>query len=167
MPSLRRLARTCVLVPKELCERLALLRKESLPTETGGYLIGRRRGRHIEVTNATTQGTQDIATRISFERVDNSHAVQAVDEWNKDRGFSGVVGDWHSHPIGTGVASAMDEQAWRTLARAEHKAIAGLIFGEKTMSVYLAVPRWASFSISRCVLIEETDSDFAFGLAPR
>ena len=137
-------------------------RAASLPYETGGYLIGRRRGAHIEVTSATFQGPGDLATRTSFDRADPSHTTRAVEAWEQDRGFSNVVGDWHSHPQGAAIASSTDEHAWRTLARAEKARIAGLVLGGGSVAVYVAAPRWSGIAISRCFLVEDGETELVF-----
>jgi integrative and conjugative element protein (TIGR02256 family) len=141
-----------------LAERLA-----HLPRETGGFLVGRRRGAHIEVTRATLQAPDDVATRASFERVDASHTTLAVDAWNQDAGLSGLVGDWHSHPIGGARPSGMDERAWRKLVAAERAPVVGLILGDGEVAVYLARLKWTRLTVTRCDLMEETDQDLVFG----
>jgi integrative and conjugative element protein (TIGR02256 family) len=151
-----------ILIPKALHEDLLADRLAHLPRETGGFLIGQRRGPHIEVTTATRQAVDDVATRVSFERADPSHTNLAVDAWTQDGGLSGLVGDWHSHPTGGPHPSGLDERAWRKLATAERAPVVGLILGEGSTALYLARLRWMRFTVVRCDLVEETEIDLVF-----
>jgi integrative and conjugative element protein (TIGR02256 family) len=165
MSSLRMpIARAAILIPKGLLGELRGEREAKLPVETGGYLIGHRRRPHLEVTGATHQGEEDIATRYSFDRADPSHARRAVEAWKKDGGLSTVVGDWHSHPAGRGDASAADEIAWRTLARAARAPMVGIILGEGAEAVYLTTKYWAGAFTAQCRLIENSERDLVFGV---
>lgn len=149
-------------MPKDLCEQLIRERAAKLPNETGGYLLGRRRGPHLEVTGATLQGPLDIATPYSFDRVDPCHFKEAVEAWQKDEGRTAVIGDWHSHPIGTANASLMDERAWKLLGKSAHASVIGLILAPNNVAVYLASPRWSDYSIQRCPSVEESESEIVF-----
>lgn len=166
MPRLRQpLAQGGILVPKHLRDRLMLERAANLPAETGGYLMGRRRGKHLEALCATFQGPEDIATRRSFDRADPGHARRAVEAWLDDKTLSGIIGDWHSHP-GPATASSTDEHAWRTLARSERAPVVGIIVGEDALAVYVAGPSYGRVVISRCRIVEETDADMVFTRCP-
>ena len=151
-----------LLVPQAVLERLQTARSSSLPRETGGYLIGLRRGPYLEVTAATFQAPDDIATSSSFERIDPNHGRVALEAWRSDGGLSTIVGDWHSHPSGGGQPSSADLAAWRKLSRAEKAAVAGLILGDGTMTAHLTTPGWSSARTQELVLIESTDADAVF-----
>jgi len=152
----------CILLPRALRDRLAEERHRRLPNETGGYLIGRWRGSHIEITDATLQGAEDVATPVSFERVDGSHRQRAVQAWTNDHGLTGIVGDWHSHP-GPSAPSWVDKEAWRVMAKAEQRPVAGMILGATDFVVYRVTLRWHGASFTRQTLLEETGSDFVYG----
>lgn len=150
-----------VLIPLALIAALETARSGRLPFETGGYLIGRRRGGHLEILSATYEGDHDIATRSSFDRADRAHTAQAVAAWQADKGLSDVVGDWHSHPMGAASPSETDLRAWRRLAHAKRAPIAGLILGEDSLSVHLTAARgWPR--MARLVAIEETATERVF-----
>lgn len=151
-----------LLVPQVVLESLQTARSTSLPKETGGYLIGLRRGPYLEVTAATFQAPEDIATGSSFERIDPSHARVALEAWRSDGGLSTIVGDWHSHPSGAGQPSSTDLVAWRKLARAEKAAIAGLVLGDGAMTAHLTIASWSTARTEELVLIESTDADVIF-----
>src|SRR5690349_5610152 len=118
-----------VLLPKTLLARLLEERQRFLPNETGGYLLGLKRRSHIEITDATFQADGDIASPTSFERADRSHFETAVTAWKADEGKTGYVGDWHSHPVGSGTPSGIDRATWASLQRHADTDIVGLILG--------------------------------------
>jgi integrative and conjugative element protein (TIGR02256 family) len=167
VPSLRPTVRpTGVLLPTTLRDELIAERTKRLPKETGGYLLGRRRGRHIEITKATFQGFEDKATPVSFDRLDDRHARDAVAAWQADDELSAVVGDWHSHPFGGGDPSDTDRHAWRTLTKSERAPIAGLIVCDGAITLHLTLPKWASVAIRRLAMIEESEDALVFSTAP-
>ena len=51
-----------LLLPKWILSTIHTQREQHLPRETGGFLIGERRGPHIEITDLTQQGNGDVAT---------------------------------------------------------------------------------------------------------
>lgn len=122
-----RLVTTTVVVPQAIVLRISAQRQRFLPAETGGFLLGMRRGRHLEVTDMTEQKPLDSATRFSFERRDPAHARQIEGEWRQSNALVSVIGDWHTHPFGPGDASGTDRKAWRVLARTARQPIIGLI----------------------------------------
>jgi integrative and conjugative element protein (TIGR02256 family) len=122
-----------LLLPKWIMTAVHRQREEHLPRETGGFLIGERRGPHIQVTGLTHQGRGDIATRTSFEHRDAIHRA-----WRRSDGMQSLVGDWHSHPCGSADASSTDKSAWRTLARTSNRPIVGLIDAGGLPKIYFA-----------------------------
>lgn len=99
--------------------------------ETGGFLMGKRRGLHIEVTGYSLQGAEDIATPSSIERLDQSHTDQLVLAWTKEQGKVGMVGDWHSHPGSDATPSGTDKRAWRQLVAVARADCIGLILSNR------------------------------------
>lgn len=163
MPGMRGPLSAGILIPLALIADLEAARATRLPLETGGFLIGRRRGVHLELTRATYQGVYDIATRTSFDRADRAHTDQAVAAWRADKGLSDVVGDWHSHPIGAASPSTTDLHAWHRLAQVKRRPVVGVILGDGTFSVFLTAVRGALTSV-RLVAIEETDAERVFAV---
>jgi integrative and conjugative element protein (TIGR02256 family) len=128
-----------VLLPRQIVTAVQSASAKHRPLETGGFLIGLRRGQHIEVTGLTEQGYADIATRISFERADSTHRDYVHAAWSKSDALETLVGDWHSHPNSSGAPSSTDRRAWRKLARNVNQSVLGLIeSGDSVPSVYLA-----------------------------
>lgn len=162
MPSVRSIKAGGILIPKQLLDRVSAERAAKLPLETGGYLLGRRRGDHIEVTNATFQHSADIATSASFERADPAHAADAVDFWHADRKLCGVVGDWHTHPRGPTHPSGTDREAWKILAKAERAAVLGIVVGEAAIGAYVARYTWGGLKLHPCVLVEDGTTELVF-----
>lgn len=135
-----------LIVPKWIKTTIHLQREQHLPCETGGFLIGERRGPHIQVTGLTQQGSGDIATSTSFERNCPSHRDTIHRAWRCSDGMQSLVGDWHSHPLGSATASSTDVSAWRTLARTARKPIIGLIDAGGLPNIYFAAENRRPFA---------------------
>jgi integrative and conjugative element protein (TIGR02256 family) len=107
-----------------------------LPCETGGFLMGLRRGQHFEITGATYPGAKDVSTPYSFSRLDEHHAQDIHDAWKSNESFVTLIGDWHSHPTGSGSPSSKDRRAWRSLLSNGLVDCIGIILGD------MPVPRF-------------------------
>jgi integrative and conjugative element protein (TIGR02256 family) len=118
-----------------------------------------RRGRHIEITDATVQGPEDEATRFSFERRDRAHQDRAVAIWEETSGTVGLVGDWHTHPFGPPSPSGTDRAAWRVLAGSVGHGVVGIILAEGDPGIFLARKGWALSGTQRCRVLEETPDE--------
>lgn len=55
-------------------------------SESGGILIGTRRGEHFEVTAATMPQISDKRSRFRFERVEKGHSDLLKRHWVESRG---------------------------------------------------------------------------------
>jgi integrative and conjugative element protein (TIGR02256 family) len=154
-----------LLLPKWIITTVHRQRKEHLPLETGGFLIGERRGPHIRVTGLTNQGRGDIATRTSFERRCPSHREAIHRAWRLSYGMQSLVGDWHSHPYGSADASSTDMSAWRTLARTLRLPIIGLIDAGGLRKMYFAAENGRPFAT--LLEVEEEAIDHYAYVIPR
>lgn len=151
-----------MLLSKRVVATVHCARARFNPFETGGFLIGVRRGLHIEVTGLTHQAEGDIATRTSFERVGVAHRERIHAAWRTSGEIETLVGDWHSHPRGPRSPSSIDRSAWRTLACSVRQPVLGLIeHGAATPSLYLATELRAPFA-TELVLCEEGLEHLAF-----
>lgn len=142
-----------VLIPKQVVTAVQAASAKHYPLETGGFLIGLRRGQHIEVTGLTHQAEGDIATRLSFERAGPAHRDHIHAAWSKSAEAETLVGDWHSHPNGSRTASSTDRRAWRKLARSVNQPVLGIIeCGVPTPSIYLATKSsyWSATELLPC-----------------
>lgn len=152
-----------ILLSKCLLRRMQEERSSHLPLETGGFLLGLRRGLHIEITEATLEGPQDRSTRRSFERRDPGHAKLAVAAWEAGDGKVGLVGDWHSHPVGSPMPSAADRGAWLTLAQNLKSAAVGIILADsQAPGVFLSQPRRLVMRPFQLKLVEETRDELVY-----
>lgn len=154
-----------LLLPKWILSTINTQREKHLPCETGGYLIGERRGPHIDVTGLTQQGSGDVATGTSFERSCASHREAIHRAWRRSNGTQSLVGDWHSHPRGPADASSIDVSAWRTLARVSKRPIIGLIDAGALPQIYFAAEGNRPFAMLLTVEQEALDH-YAFVLPP-
>jgi len=151
-----------VLLSKKVADEIRQARHDRLPKETGGFLIGLRRGPHVEITDLTHQGTGDYASRTSFERRDPKHRKKILASWRASGSTESLVGDWHSHPYGAPEPSATDRKAWKTLAQAVGRPVIGLIEAGLTMpGIFLAVRRGLRFGV-RLEMVEEGHDYFLF-----
>lgn len=154
-----------LLFPKRILGTIHAQRERHLPRETGGFLIGERRGPHIDVTSLTQQGRGDIATRNSFERSCGSHRDAIHRAWQRSGGTQSLVGDWHSHPRGTADASSLDIAAWRTLARLSKQPVIGLIDAGALPRIYFAAEGNRPFA-TLLTVEEEALDHYAFIMPP-
>lgn len=155
-----------VVLPRRIVRQMRLARTKALPFETGGFVIGLRRGPHIEIVEATPQGPNDVATRTSFERRCGSHEKQIHARWRRSDGTETLVGDWHAHPVrGTG-ASSVDGSAWRALVKAVRLPVLGIIdVGWDRPHVFLKADRITPER--ELILIEDDGVDLAFAPGDR
>ena len=154
-----------LLLPKWILGSIHEQREQHLPHETGGFLIGERRGSHINVTGLTKQGKGDVATRNSFDRSCSSHREAIHRVWRHSCGMQSLVGDWHSHPRGTADASSMDFAAWRTLTRVSKRPMIGVIDAGALPQIYFAGEGNKPFAMLLPVE-EEAQDHYAFVLPP-
>jgi integrative and conjugative element protein (TIGR02256 family) len=152
-----------LLLPKWILGAIHTQRERHLPRETGGFLIGERRGPHIEVTGLTQQGNGDVATNNSFERSCSSHRKAIHRAWRRSDGTQSLIGDWHSHPRGTADASSVDVAAWRTLARISERPVIGLIDDGASPQTYFAAEGNQPFAVLLKVA-EEAEDHYVFVL---
>ncbi len=152
-----------MVIPRAVIDSIRAQRLRCLPTETGGFLLGMRRGHHLEVTGVTEQQAQDLATTYTFERRDPAHARAIEAEWRRSNSLITVLGDWHTHPYGSGDPSGMDKKAWRTLARAVAQPVIGLIDAGTTLPTVFYLREKSLFaSTLKLQVVSEEDGDLAY-----
>jgi integrative and conjugative element protein (TIGR02256 family) len=108
----------------EAHEAISAETAKSLPTETGGILLGYHESNTIVVTNALTIGS-DRATTNQYVR-DDIKANKLLKDFLADRAIddpTGYVGEWHSHPAPAGP-SPIDVSALRAIAKTSDGPIA-------------------------------------------
>lgn len=153
-----------IILPKWIRHEIQVERTKYLPLETGGFLIGTRRGPHIDVTGLTRQGRGDVATDTSFERRCMSHRKMIDAAWKRSKGLESIVGDWHSHPHGAAEASSIDWSAWRMMVEASRRTMIGLVdAGAALPNLYFAAEHQRPFAV-KLLLEQEAVDHFAFAL---
>lgn len=151
-----------VLFPKSLLVRLQQARALHLPNETGGFLLGRRYGVSIDITDATFQADGDKATPASFERSSPAHEGKAIAAWEQDNMLTGLVGDWHSHPSGIAAPSIIDRSAWAVLRNAVRIDVIGLILADGDDGLFWARKKWDGIAVRQCRRIEDEGETLVF-----
>lgn len=97
--------------------------------ESGGILLGYRRGLHLHVTHATSPGPKDRAARVSFERKDPTHQNQARQAWEASNHTIDYLGEWHTHPEAMPSPSSTDRRAWDEILGRRKELYAFIIAG--------------------------------------
>lgn len=80
------------------------------PLETGGMLIGYRKGSDAIVTDVVGPGPNAIHKKLFFEHDNNWQRKQADELFYATDGQLRYLGDWHSHPDGPVQTSSLDLQ---------------------------------------------------------
>jgi integrative and conjugative element protein (TIGR02256 family) len=101
----------------------------AMASEAGGILLGSRRGRHIEVTMATSPKQSDKQGRTAFHRLSDYHQVYAIRAWRRLGKTVDYVGEWHTHPESTPSPSGVDKSEWSKLTRTRANELLFLIVG--------------------------------------
>lgn len=105
-----------ILVEAAVFDRINPYRqRESAAPESGGILLGYRRGAHLHVVEATIPGREDHGTRVSFRRSAKGHREQALSGWHRSDHTLGYLGEWHTHPEQAPSPSRTDHHAWGEL----------------------------------------------------
>lgn len=99
--------------------------------ESGGMILGRIRGKYLDVADITKPAKDDVKSRFKFIRRDFSHHQQAIEAWEASNSEIGYLGEWHTHPEDTPKPSFIDLAGWKKIVRNGHSpycffAIVGL-----------------------------------------
>ena len=151
-----------ILLPRSLFDALVDQRTLRQPRETGGFLLGVRRGPHLEITHHTAQGWSDIATRSSFERRGAHHQRDAEAIWRRTVGEVGLIGDWHTHPVGSAEPSETDRRAWRQLLARQQLTGVGMILSPAEVRMFWLRRGLASVQVTEAPLQFDEDDDLVF-----
>ena len=168
MPSVREFksVTSCrVLIPAPIVDRLELTLKNARGLETGGFLIGLRRGHDIELSNLTLESRGDIATPTTFTRKSASHRQFIIRSWNQSGGLESLVGDWHTHPRGSGTPSQADMGAWQQLSSSKVDPAVGIILAQKRFRVFVSKKNGRRLAVKELSIVERSDNDIVYGLS--
>lgn len=107
--------------------------------EAGGVLLGRVRGPHIEVIEATQPTRWDLRLPFFFQRSPRQHRTVAQSRWLQSGGEVGYIGEWHTHPEDNPTPSTTDVREWSALARqrGHGSALLTAIVGRQTLYLEL------------------------------
>lgn len=94
--------------------------------EAGGILLGRRRGKHLEVVLATEPTQDDKRSAYSFIREAAGHAELAKSAWLQGEKQIDYLGEWHTHPQTAPIPSTIDRREWSKLVQ-QHPAEAPVL----------------------------------------
>jgi integrative and conjugative element protein (TIGR02256 family) len=84
--------------------------------ESGGILLGFRRGLHLHVTEATAPLASDKASRTRFFRSAAPHQRTAFARWRESGGTMDYLGEWHTHPECSPSPSMIDTRGWERIS---------------------------------------------------
>lgn len=143
-----------ILIPATIAEELDQFRQvKTLQPESGGLILGLRRGPHIEVLKITTPLVGDFRSRTSFLRRDPGHFELAQHLWRESKGTVGYVGEWHTHPEAQPKPSGVDTNQWRKVLKLERQFAIFIIVGTDNWFVARGCP--INFSLqSLCTNLE-------------
>ncbi len=107
--------------------------------EGGGILLGRRRGKHLEVMLATEPSHKDRRSAFSFVREADGHADIAEQAWRQGDKQIDYLGEWHTHPQRVPTPSAIDRLEWGKLIlqRSKLTPILVVVVGTKAIHAEL------------------------------
>ncbi|WP_431259403.1 Mov34/MPN/PAD-1 family protein [Roseateles chitinivorans] len=80
--------------------------------ESGGILLGYRRGPHLHVTMVTTPQRGDCGWRYFFKRSRRAHQDIALRHWRASGETVDYLGEWHTHPESSPTPSGEDYAEW-------------------------------------------------------
>lgn len=105
-----------ILIEPKVVAELAEFRQLKLNSpESGGILLGFRRGSHIHVVEFTSPQPGDKQSRTSFDRVSGAHQQIAIDRWAASDSRMDYVGEWHTHPERCPTPSGIDAREWHAI----------------------------------------------------
>ena len=121
-----------LLIEPQVLQRLVTFRQvdKSAP-ESGGILLGFRRGRHTHVSDVTVPTKRDLRRRMAFFRHATDHQRVATRRWKESGETMDYVGEWHTHPEDDPFPSGVDLQHWREIASAASRPMVFLIVGRQ------------------------------------
>lgn len=97
--------------------------------ESGGILLGYRRGDHLHIVEATTPQPDDKRMRFRFFRRDYNHQKVAIRQWELSGNTMDYVGEWHTHPETEPTPSSLDMTEWTKICCVRQASMVFLIAG--------------------------------------
>jgi integrative and conjugative element protein (TIGR02256 family) len=98
-------------------ERMVRLARDKFPNETGGILLGTRKGDIVRITAVSDSGPDAEESPSGFLR-DGAHSQRVLDgARDASQGAVVYVGEWHSHPKHEASPSVTDVEALTDIAQ--------------------------------------------------
>lgn len=85
--------------------------------ESGGVLIGQRKGRHFHIKQLTFPMTGDIRSRVGITRSTENHNSIIQQSIKSSGGEYWYLGEWHTHPQRIPIPSSTDFNTWNKIYR--------------------------------------------------
>jgi integrative and conjugative element protein (TIGR02256 family) len=124
--------------------------------ESGGILMGYRRGNHLHIVAATTPQPDDHRMRFHFSRRDLNHQKVAIRQWDISGNIMDYIGEWHTHPESDPMPSALDMSEWKKICCVQKTNMIFLIAGWSG-NFWLGVGQGQSIVQASEVIIKESD----------
>ena len=119
-----------VLIEKDVLDALEGFRQRKRDSpESGGILLGFRRGPHLHVVEITAPQPDDKQSRTAFHRKSEAHQKIALARWAASGSRLDYVGEWHSHPESDPMPSRVDWREWRAILAPRTAPMLFLILG--------------------------------------
>lgn len=112
--------RVRIRLPESVGDQLEAEADHHYPKESGGVLLGfPRPGKRaqIQICEQIGPGPKAVHLRDRFEPDSDWQADRIAERYIESGRVLAYLGDWHSHPGGTGTPSALDRSTARTIAR--------------------------------------------------
>ncbi|WP_390902658.1 Mov34/MPN/PAD-1 family protein [Sphingomonas oryzagri] len=145
--------------------RASLIRFHARAThrlESGGLLLGYRKGSDLHVVDATFPSRWDRATRTMFHRSAIDHRRKAFKAWRTSSGTIDWIGEWHTHPGGTARPSSIDLRSWATITIRRRAPMVFMILDDQGQYLGLQTDRTLR-QFNR--VLEESVTAILFGLS--
>lgn len=108
-------------------------------TESGGVLVGERRGPHFLITHLTMPMPTDTRRPLSIRRSPKGH-VDFIERLVKEsKGRLSYCGEWHTHPQRHPSPSGTDIDTWIRLNRELNIPLIHIIAGTASISAFQAL----------------------------
>lgn len=128
-----------VILSEEVSQKMNSFRQLGATSkESGGILIGERRGRYWVITDITTPMKGDIQSRVQFVRQDPGHIKTSKRICKRSKNLRTYMGEWHTHPQVTPQPSSVDLASWKSINTGKGQLLVFIILGiEGSYGCYL------------------------------
>lgn len=109
-------------------------RQPTNKNESGGIILGERRGKHVIIEFITVPQKGDIKRRQFFHRRDPQHVVHAK-ALIKNNPTISYLGEWHTHPQRIPKPSMLDISQWNKIQRSRREPLVFIIVGMSAIYV--------------------------------